>query len=64
MKIVLFLDIDQVAKELGHSSVTTTEIYTRFNIRRLVQDFPNLASWYWKSIETRQGVRLVGVGLR
>lgn len=35
-------DIYGVAKQLGHSSVTTTEIYTKFNIKRLEQDFPDL----------------------
>jgi len=35
-------DIYEVMKELGHSSVTTTEIYTKFNLRRLEQDFPSL----------------------
>jgi integrase len=35
-------DIYAVMKQLGHSSVTTTEIYTKFNIKRLEQDFPDL----------------------
>lgn len=35
-------DIYQVSKELGHTSVTTTEIYAKFNPRRLNQDFPKL----------------------
>ena len=28
---------------MGHSSVTTTEIYAKFNLRRLEMDFPSLA---------------------
>ena len=44
-------DIYQVAKELGHSSVTTTEIYTQFSFRRLQQDFPDLAESYPKTPE-------------
>lgn len=35
-------DIYLVKKELGHASVTTTEIYTKFNIRKLIDDFPSL----------------------
>lgn len=31
-----------MAKELGHSTVKTTEIYANFNIRRLKQDFPSI----------------------
>ena len=37
-------DIYQVKKELGHSSVTTTEKYTKFSLRRLEHDFPSLVS--------------------
>ena len=29
---------------MGYSSVTTTEIYAKFNIRRLEMDFPSLVS--------------------
>ena len=35
-------DIYQVKKELGHSSVTTTEKYAKFSLRRLAHDFPSL----------------------
>ncbi len=35
-------DIYEVARKLGHASVTTSEIYARFNIKRLEQDFPDL----------------------
>lgn len=35
-------DIYEVARMLGHASVTTTEVYARFNIKRLEQDFPDL----------------------
>ena len=43
-------DIYQVAKELGHSSVTTTEIYAKFNLSRLEQDFPSLIGEKTKSV--------------
>ncbi len=39
-------DIYQVMKEMGHSSVTTTEIYSRFSLRRLEQDFHTLSEGY------------------
>ena len=29
-----------VCKEMGHSSVTTTEIYTKFEQSELIKDFP------------------------
>ena len=32
----------QVKQEMGHSSVTTTEIYAKFSLRRLEMDFPSL----------------------
>ena len=35
-------DIYQVKQEMGHSSVTTTEIYAKFSPRRLEMDFPSL----------------------
>lgn len=35
-------DIYHVAQMMGHASVTTTEIYAKFNTRRLEQDFPDL----------------------
>ena len=36
-------DIYLVKQELGHASVTTTEIYAQFSLRRLEKDFPILA---------------------
>ena len=37
-------DIYQVKQEMGHSSVTTTEIYAKFSLRRLEMDFPALVN--------------------
>jgi len=35
-------DIYEVARLLGHSSISTTMIYTKFDLKRLEQDFPDL----------------------
>ena len=35
-------DIYLVKEELGHSTVTTTEIYTKFPIQRIASDFPSI----------------------
>jgi len=35
-------DIYLVKQEMGHASVTTTEVYARFSLRRLEMDFPTL----------------------
>jgi integrase len=35
-------DILATARMLGHSSIVTTEIYTKFDLRRLQQDFPDI----------------------
>lgn len=43
-RYLLTRDIYQVKKELGHSSVTTTEKYAKFSLRRLAHDFPSLTN--------------------
>ena len=42
-------DIYQLMKEMGHSKVTTTQVYSEFNTRRLETDFPILAESYQKT---------------
>ena len=37
-------DIYLVKNELGHESVTTTEKYAKFSLRRLESDFPSLVN--------------------
>ena len=36
-------DLYRVCKELGHTSIQTTEIYAKFSYARLEQDFPTLS---------------------
>ena len=38
---------------MGHSSVTTAEIYAKFSLRRLEMDFPSLVN-NSKSLEKRE----------
>jgi len=35
-------DIYFVSKKMGHASVVTTEIYTKFNLKKLALDFPSM----------------------
>ena len=46
MRYLETIDIYQVSKELGHTSVKITEKYAVFNLRRLSQDFPLLSKNY------------------
>jgi len=46
-------NIYDVAKDLGHSTVKTTERYMNFDKRRLKQDFPTIVN-SWKSVEKPQ----------
>ena len=45
-RYLLTRDIFRVKDELGHSSVTTTEVYSKKNQKRVAQDFPTLVSAY------------------
>ena len=52
-------DIFQVAREMGHRSVTTTEKhYLRFPLERRLADFPSLA----KHIEKAENMPVLGGG--
>ena len=46
-------DIYQVCKELGHTSIKTTEIYTQFSFARLEQDYPSLVKRVERESENR-----------
>ena len=54
-------DIYRVKQLMGHSSVTTTEKYAKFNRRRLASDFPSLKS-YIEIVEQR--VKMPKIGFR
>ena len=56
-------DIHLVAKEIGHSSVTMTEKYADFNLRRLAVDFPSLDGIIQSRIgKTVSNESLMGIG--
>ena len=52
-------DILAVSKEIGHTSVKMTEKYTKFNLRRLMNDFPSIAPM----IQMRLGKSTMDKGL-
>ena len=53
-------DIYLVKQELGHQSVVTTEIYAKFSLRRLENDFPSLVSSTKNNEILEMGNRIVG----
>ena len=53
-------DIYLVKKEMGHASVTTTEIYANFSVRRLQKDFPSLVKQVSNGEIPRVGHDFVG----
>ena len=44
-------DLYAVCKELGHTSIKTTEVYAQFNYNRLEQEFPSIAQIKPKTIQ-------------
>ena len=53
-------DIYLVKQEMGHASVTTTEIYAQFSLRRLEMDFPSLVELTENGKNRELGYRNLG----
>ena len=45
---------------MGHKSVTTTEVYSKMNLKRVAQDFPTLVQNYPKKVKSVDGDTLLG----
>ena len=45
-QILMNVPIHTVKLMMGHASVTTTEVYSNMNLKRVVQDFPTLRSYF------------------
>jgi len=54
-KLLMRVPIYDVKLLMGHSSVTTTEIYSEMNLKRVAQDFPTLVTSYVKTPEIGYG---------
>ena len=39
---------------MGHSTVTTTEVYSNMNLKRVSQDFPTIVSKYVNEVKIRE----------
>ena len=57
IRYLLTGNIYSVKKDLGHSSVTTTEVYADFKTSRLLTDFPSLK----KLIEKQQNIAKIPI---
>ena len=53
-------DLYKVSKELNHTSITTTEIYAQFSLRRLKEDFPSMCGKRVKVETTKVATSLNG----
>jgi len=54
------MDIYRVKQEMGHASVTTTEVYAQFSLRRLTMDFPNIIEKSQQSDSWKNGHEIDG----
>jgi len=50
-------DIYLVKKEMGHASVTTTEVYAEFSLRKLAEDFPSITDAQNRGNQAKNGIR-------
>ena len=54
-KLIQNVSIYTLKLLMGHASVTTTEVYSNMNLKRVAQDFPTLVTSYLKTIEFGSG---------
>ena len=54
-RLLMNTSIYDVKLMMGHASVTTTEIYSKMNLKRVAQDFPTLVTSYVKTPEFGPG---------
>ena len=46
------MPVYKVQKMMGHSSVVTTEIYLKLDLKRLKRDFPTINTGYYEPVES------------
>ena len=51
-RIVDNVPIYKIQKMMGHSSVATTEVYLKLELKRLKQDFPTINTDYYKPVKS------------
>ena len=59
-KLIQGVSIYTLKLLMGHKSVTTTEVYSEMNFKRVAQDFPTLVQNYPKKVKSIDGDTLLG----
>lgn len=59
-KLIQGVSIYTLKLLMGHKSVTTTEVYSEMNLKRVAQDFPTLVQNYPKKVKSVDGDTLLG----
>jgi len=59
-KLIQNVSIYTLKLLMGHASVTTTEVYSNMNLKRVAQDFPTLVTSYLKTTEFGSGDTFLG----